>query len=90
MSKIVELSSKELNSVSGGISLLAAQAAAIAFIGAGKFISDYRNGACDEWEQHGYKSKGLCYAENVAIECFFHGVGHIILHSHLHQREHQN
>lgn len=90
MNNIVELNSKELASVSGGVSLLAAQVAAIVFIGVGKFVSDYRNGACDEWEQHGYKSKGMCYAENVAIECFFHGVGHILLHHHLHQHEHQH
>jgi lactobin A/cerein 7B family class IIb bacteriocin len=90
MNKIVELNSKELNSISGGVSLLVVQVAAIGFIGVGKFISDYRNGACDDWEKHGFKSKNWCYAENVATECLFHGVGHIILHYHLHQHEHQH
>ena len=90
MNKIVELNSKELNGVSGGIPLLAVQAIAIGFIWVCKFVSDYRNGACDEWEKHEYKSKGFCYAENIAIECFFHGAGHILLHGYLHQQQHEH
>ena len=85
MSKIVELDSKELHSVSGGDLLGMAAVAGIAssFYGLGRFLSDYQNNACDTWQETGRSSKFSCYAGNALLEGLWHGVGDAFLISQL-------
>ena len=79
MSTIVELNTRELNNISGGLPKLIIAGATSIYFGIGRFISDVRNNGCDNWKETGRSSKTMCYLENTVMEGVWHGAGDLYI-----------